>query len=82
MKAIREIKQVKDNKIIIELPEDFSDDGEVEVIIHPINKKLKREKLRQSLLDAPTLTEDELSELESDIKQVRDWMNEWKIQEF
>jgi hypothetical protein len=82
MKAVREIKQIKDHKVIIELENDFDDGDEVEVIILPLSKKDKRERLKKLLLSGPTLTNDELSCVENEIGQVKDWIKEWNIEKF
>ncbi len=79
MKAIREIKQIKDHKVTIELENDFNDGDEVEVIILPVSKD-KREKLNELLLIGPILTDDELFNVENDIEQAKDWITRWNTE--
>ncbi len=60
----------------IDLPLDFPSQ-KVEIIILPIEEE-KEQGLSDLLLDAPTLSDDELKEFE----RVREWMSKWNINEF
>jgi len=52
---------------------------QVEVIILPVEEtRTNNQKIRELLLQAPTLTNDEVE----NYNQVRDWMNSWKVKEF
>jgi len=69
MNAIRKIEDVKSGSIKIDLPADFQG-KRVEIIILPIDESENgRQNLQDLLLEAPTLTEDELQEY----KSIRDW---------
>lgn len=78
MIAIRQIQDVKSGAVKINLPADFHA-KKVEIIILPIEESTNGEQsLQDLLLDAPTLTDDELYEYE----RVRDWMSQWNVNEF
>ncbi len=78
MNAIRKIEDVKSGSIKIDLPADFQA-KRVEIIILPIDESENgRQDLKDLLLEAPTLTEDELKEY----KSIRDWMSKWNVSEF
>ncbi|NIR86849.1 MAG: hypothetical protein GWN67_08650 [Phycisphaerae bacterium] len=78
MKALRKIEDVKSGSIKIDLPADFHA-KRVEIIILPIDESENgRQLLQDLLLQAPTLTDEELQEYNS----VRDWMSKWSIKEF
>lgn len=78
MIAIRKIQDVKLGAVTIDLPADFHA-KKVEIIILPIEESTNGEQsLQDLLLDAPTLTDDELHEYE----RIRDWMSQWHINEF
>ena len=77
MQTIRQRTKIKNGKITIDVPPEFDAD-EVEVIVLPVKKKPNKEQLLELLLNAPTLTEDEIAEIEN----VRKWLNDWKIPEF
>lgn len=64
MKAIRQIKEVKAGAITVDLPYDDTNSG--------------GQSLQDMLLDAPTITDDELQEFNS----VRDWMSQWNVKTF
>lgn len=66
MQAFKQHSKIKNGKIIIDVPPDF-DAEEVEIIILPLEKSLKskRERLKKLLLSAPTLTEEEIAEIEN-----------------
>ena len=72
MKAIRKIEEVKSGSVTIDLPADFNA-KKVEIIVLPIeDSENGRQSLQDLLLEAPTLTEDELQEYQ----KVRDWMSQ------
>lgn len=78
MTAIRSIQDVKSGAVTINLPNDFHA-KKVEIIILPVDEPSDGEQsLQDLLLDAPTLTEDELQEYET----VREWMSQWHAKEF
>ena len=78
MIAIREIQEVKSGTVTIDLPNNWRV-KKVEIIILPIEERSNEEKsLSELLLEGPTLTDDELQEYET----VREWMNQWHVEEF
>lgn len=79
MQAIREIKEIKDKKIVIYLPERFKA-KKVEIIILPLFQKGKKKMKRISelLLKGPVLSKKEIEK----IKGVEDWFAEWKVPKF
>lgn len=79
MQALREIKEIKDKKIVIDLPERFKA-KEIEIIILPIVRKGKRKmkKVNELLLKGPVLSKKEIEK----IKGVENWFNEWKVPRF
>lgn len=79
MKILREIKKVTNNKVLINLPDNFSADR-VEIIVVPIlNKKRKnRSKLRDLLLNGPTFSKKEIE----DFKNPGLWMRKWGLKKF
>lgn len=80
MQAFKQHSKIKNGKITIDVPPDFEAE-EVEVIVLPLNmqaKKPDKQKLLELLLNGPTLSEEEIAEIEN----VRKWLNEWKIPEF
>ena len=77
MFAIRKIKRVKNNRVVINLPVSLNNE-EIEVIIIP-RKKIKIEtKLGEILLNGPTLSEEQINEF----LECREDLNNWKIKEF
>lgn len=77
METIKSIQEVKSNSIHIELPLDFHA-KKVEVTIsavHESNNDLSE--LQKVLLEAPTLTDEELKEFEN----AKRWMNQWNNSE-
>ena len=76
MRVIREIKRIKDKKIVVDLPEGFQA-KEVEVIILPIVCKSKKRprKLSDILLKWPSLNRKEIE----NIKGIQYWLREWKV---
>lgn len=78
MKPIRKIEDVKSGSIKIDLPADFHA-KRVEITIQPIDElENGRQLLQDLLLEAPTLTDEELQEYNS----VRNWMSKWSVKEF
>lgn len=78
MIAVREIQDVKSGQIKINLPNDFHA-KKVEIIILPVEESLDEgQELQELLLDAPTLTNDELQEYGI----IRDWISQWNVEEF
>jgi len=78
MKAIRKIEDVKSGSVTIDLPADFHA-KKVEIIILAVEDSGNgRKSLQDLLLEAPTLTQDELQEYQN----VRDWMSQWNVKEF
>ena len=79
MQAIRVVKEIKDKKIVIDVPKSFRT-KKAEVIILPFVQKNKKrlEKLSDLLLKGPSLSKQEIRK----IKNVRKWMGEWKVPEF
>ena len=72
MKAIRKIEHVKSGSVTIDLPANFNA-KKVEIIVLPVeDSKNVRPRLEDLLLEAPTLTDDELREYQ----KVRDWMSQ------
>ena len=80
MQAIREIKKIKDKKIVVNLPENFQA-KEVEVIIPPVvHKKGKKQspKVSDLLLKVPLLSQREIE----NIKGIQGWFDKWKVSQF
>jgi hypothetical protein len=78
MIAIREIQEVKSGGVTVALPPDFHATC-VEIIILPVEEPTSDEQdLQTLLLNAPTLTDEELHEFH----HVREWMNQWDVKEF
>lgn len=73
MQAIREIKKIKDKKIVVNLPEDFQA-KEVEVIILPVvhkKRKKRSQKVSALLLKGPLLSKREIE----NIKDIQSWFH-------
>lgn len=78
MNAIRQIQEVKAGAVTITLPADFLA-KRVEIIVLPLEDTTPPpQTLQELLLEAPTLTHQELQAFE----QVREWMNRWTVNEF
>ena len=82
MKAIRQVKEVKNNEVLVKLPKDFGN-KEVEVIILPLDaidkEKLKaRENFLKFLLNGPTLSPEEIQRIEAMQRE----FNQWPIEKF
>lgn len=77
METYKSIQEVKSNSIHVELPLEFHA-KKVEVTIsavHEANRDLTA--LQKVLLEAPTLTDDELEQFDI----ARKWMNQWNSHE-
>ena len=77
MNVIRRIEDVKSGSIKIDLPDDFHA-KRVEIIILPVENSENGQGLPELLLEAPTLTDNELHEY----NRVRDQMSQWNVKEF
>ena len=77
MNVIRKIEDVKSGSIKIDLPDDFHA-KRVEIIISPVEDSENGQRLSDLLLEAPTLTDNELREY----SRVRDQMSQWNVKEF
>jgi hypothetical protein len=83
MQAIRQFHRVRNRKIEIVLPENFSAD-EVEIIILPSENGLCPEEsprhgsLHNLLLEGPTSSDDDLKQLQD----IHTWMSGWNAREF
>lgn len=78
MIAIRQIQEVKSGTVTVALPAEFHGQR-VEIIILPVAESSERaQNLQDLLLAAPTLTDDELQEIE----KVREWMSQWNVNDF
>jgi len=79
MQEIRAIKDIKDKKIVVDVPKSFRA-KRAEVIIVPFVQKNKKrlDKLSELLLKGPSLSKQEIRK----IKNARKWMGEWKVPQF
>lgn len=78
MQALREIKNVKDRKVVIDLPDDFRSE-KVEVIVLPyVQKDTETKKLSEILMEGPVLEEDDIKAFLA----VREDMKKWKPEKF
>ena len=79
MQVIREIKKIKDKKIVVDIPEDFQA-KKVEIIILPVAHKNKKRLLKLSgiLLKGSLLNRKEIE----NIKGIQYWLREWKVPKF
>ena len=78
MIAVQTIENVGPGPLIIDIPTDFYSHT-VEVTVRLIKDVTKRQStLQELLLDAPTLTDDELTQYQ----ETREWMDQWQINEF
>ncbi len=83
MQAIREIIEVKNHQVLIQLPDSF-EAKEVEVIVLPAEpqaSKKDRDKaeLLEFLLNGPTWSEEDVKHFE---KTIQEGWKQWKIEEF
>ena len=67
-----------DGVLTIQLPEDFRDKDLEVIVLYPEEQQKNEQNLKELLLQAPTLTEDELK----NFNEVREWMNKWDVKEF
>jgi hypothetical protein len=80
MFSIQQTYDVKDGMVTVVLPPRFNA-KRVNIIIFPVKEGADRkisEDLQDLLLTAPTLSDNELQEF----KNIREWMNQWNIQDF
>jgi hypothetical protein len=78
MIAVRRVQDVIAGVVTIKLPADFRG-KRVEVIVLPLEENDQEpQQLQRLLLTAPTLSEDDLQ----GFAQIRDWMNQWTVNEF
>lgn len=72
MFAIREVLNIQDGVVTIRLPGDFPS-TKAEVIVLPVEEAptTKQQSLQEVLLNAPTLSDEELRPFE----EVREWIN-------
>lgn len=78
MIAVRRVQDVIDGSVTIHLPTHFTA-SRVEVIVLPIETtEDEPDRLQQLLLSAPVMSEDELQ----GFFHVREWMNQWTVNEF
>jgi len=76
MIAVRTIQDVVAGTVTVDLPPHFIS-KRVEVIVLPVEESNGAARLRQLLLAAPTLSEDDLQRF----AEVREWMNQWNVNE-
>lgn len=82
MEAIKTTKKVKNHQVLIHLPAEY-EHAEVEVIILLLNpenddKQNKKKEFLAFLRKGPTLSEEELQQIEA----VQQELKKWTIQEF
>lgn len=78
MNALRKIQKVTSGSAVIEIPPEL-DTKYVEIIVVPIeDTSSSNQNLREILLAAPTLTEDEVEEYQ----RIRNWMSIWNVNGF
>lgn len=75
MDALRFFSVIKDRKIILDIPPNFTSEN-VEIIILPL--KNKKGKLKELLLEGPVWSEEDVKEIE----KVGEGLRRWKIEEF
>ena len=75
MDALRFFSVIKDRKITLDIPPDFTSEN-VEIIILPL--KNKKGKLKELLLEGPVWSEEDIEEIE----KVSEGFRNWKIKEF
>ena len=78
MEAIREIKKVKNHKVLINLPHIY-ENKEVEIIILPILNRTKNNTLSDLLSQGPVWTEQEVKNFEDNLQK---GYKDWKLKEF
>jgi hypothetical protein len=67
-----------DGVLTIQLPEDFWDKDLEVIVLYPEEQQKNEQNLKELLLQAPTLTDEELK----NFNDVREWMNKWRVKEF
>ncbi len=78
MNTIRKIEDVHSDTITIGVPADFQG-KQVEIIVKTIhNEHNGKNNLKNLLLRAPTLTQEELQEY----NRIREWMSQWNLTGF
>ena len=79
MEAIKKIIKTHNNKITIDIPEEFKNKN-IEVIMIPSeeNDKFSKKNFLQLLNSGPTLSDDEIN----NIKKVGGKINKWNIKEY
>ena len=79
MQAIRVVKEIKDKKIVVDVPKSFRTKRAEVIILPSVQKNKKRlDKLSELLLKGPSLSKQEIRK----IKNARKWMGEWKVPQF
>jgi hypothetical protein len=77
MIAVRSVQDIVAGAVTVKLPSNFPG-RRVEVIVLPLEEsEQEHQELERLLLNAPTLTEDELR----GFAQVRNWMSQWTVSE-
>lgn len=80
MFPIRQTQDVKDGMVTVVLPPRCNA-KRVNIIIFPVKEETDHgisQELQELLINAPTLSDEELQEF----KNIREWMNQWEIQDF
>ena len=78
MIALREVHQVESDTITITLPAEFHA-KRVEVVVRSLEEpSVAAQQLKEYLLTAPTLSDEELE----NYNEVRKWMNQWAVPDF
>ncbi len=79
MFAIKEVLDIQGGIVTIRLPNDFPS-TRAEIIVLPVEEAStsKQQSLQEVLLNAPTLSDEELRPFED----VREWINQWNVKEF
>ena len=74
MQALKFIKPIKDNKIILNIPKEFETD-EAEIIVLPHKRKKKN---LEALLSVSVWSDEEIKRIEQAVEGFKNW----KIEEF
>lgn len=77
MQVMREYKKVKNSKVLINLPKEM-EGKKVEVIILPFDTTKEKLSLNKLLLNGPTFGAAEIKSM----RDVRTWMDKWKMKQF
>lgn len=79
MQAIRVVKEIRDKKIVVDVPKSFKANRAEVIILPSVQKSKKRlDKSSELLLNGPSLSKQEIRK----IKNARKWMGEWKVPQF